>query len=105
MRAGLLRDRVTIQQSTVGKDAEGGKTETWATFARVWVGIRPLAGRERYAQDQIQAEVDHEITLRTLVGFNPSMRILCDNGRVFSVRAVQQYPKEGKMVCLAMERV
>jgi uncharacterized phiE125 gp8 family phage protein len=50
MRAGLLRQRVTIQSMTAGTDGQGGTTKTFATLASsVPAAVLPLSGIENGA--------------------------------------------------------
>lgn len=76
MRAGKLRHKVTIQQATDSQNSIGEVTKTWSTFAKVWANIQPLAGRELFASQQINAEQTVRITIRALSGVEPRMRVL-----------------------------
>lgn len=65
MQAGKLRHRVQIERATTGaQDATGSVSLAWASLGAFWAEIRPLAGRELYAAQQVQADLTHSIRLR-----------------------------------------
>ncbi len=76
MRAGDLRHRVTIQQLTTTRDAEGVTTETWTNVATVWAAVEPLQGREYFQAQAVNAEVTTRVRIRYRAGIVPTMRIL-----------------------------
>lgn len=76
MRAGRLRQQITIQSKSVTRDAVGGETITWADVATVPADVWPLAGREYIAMRQAQADVTVRVRLRYLAGVNPAMRVV-----------------------------
>lgn len=62
MRAGSLRERVTIQAATTVQDAYGEPIETWANLATnptVWANVGSRASGERFISgaEQVQASV------------------------------------------------
>lgn len=75
MRAGRLRHTVTLQSKSVSRDAVGGESITWSTFATVPAEVQPLSGREYVAMRQAQADVSVRVRLRYLSGVNPAMRV------------------------------
>lgn len=64
MRAGQLRHRVELQRRKEGTDDFGEPTDEWETYATVWAAVRPLQGRDRWAAQQVNAEVTHEVEIR-----------------------------------------
>ena len=77
MRAGELRERITIQQKTtpVARDGFGGETITWATLATVWAKVEALSGREFIGMGRQEAAGTHKVTLRERDDVTPAMRI------------------------------
>ncbi len=75
MRAGRLRHTVTLQSKSVSRDAVGGESITWSTFATVPAEVQPLSGREYVAMRQAQADVSVRVRMRYLSGVNPAMRV------------------------------
>lgn len=78
MRAGDLRDRVTIQRRTEASDGHDGVTETWSTvYRRVSAKVQPLSGRDLERARQIDPRISHDVTLR----YWQSYRSDLDGGR------------------------
>ena len=52
MRAGLMRNRVTVEGLTVTQSTSSGEElETWATVATEWMQVEPMAGSEFFRSD------------------------------------------------------
>jgi len=84
--AGDLRQVITIQQNTPGKDTRGGPTEAWTTFKTVRARIEPKTGYERWAANQIYSEATGSIIMRYVPGVTAKMRAVMSAGganRVF----------------------
>jgi SPP1 family predicted phage head-tail adaptor len=65
LRAGVLRQRVTIQRSTEISDGHDGFTQTWSSvWSRIPARVRPLVGRDLERARQTDPRVSHEVTLR-----------------------------------------
>jgi SPP1 family predicted phage head-tail adaptor len=75
---------VSIERRGHLQDSAGQTRETWQHQAQVWASIRPVAGREYYAQSGERAEVSHEIIVRHGVELEAKDRIVFD-GRVFDI--------------------
>lgn len=90
-RSGPMRERVTIQQSSVPvDDLMGGGDKVWsaiATTPTVWARIAPLRGDERMAALQLQSSVTLEVTLRYRNDLTTAMRLLWGSV-VLNIRAV-----------------
>lgn len=52
MRAGHLRDRVTLQKHTQTQDARGEVLTTWADSSAFWAHVVPLRGSESEADKE-----------------------------------------------------
>lgn len=76
MRAGLMRERVTIQESTITRGAAGSEVKTWVEFATVWAAVQPISGREFTRLRAAQAEETTRFRVRYLAGVLPTMRIV-----------------------------
>lgn len=73
-RAGRFRRRLTIE-SRVETENDFGEVEwTWTTHATVWAGIEPLRGREFFAAEQLQSEVQGRIRMRYRGDLTTKMR-------------------------------
>jgi SPP1 family predicted phage head-tail adaptor len=84
MRAGNLRNRITIQQSTPSQDTFGEPILTWATYTRPWAEIKHGSGSEPYSGDQYAAISNVEFKIRYDAGVNERMRISWDS-RLFDI--------------------
>lgn len=84
MLAGRLRERITIEERTVSRDAMGGETPTWATVATVWAEAQPIAGREYVALRQGQSDITIRFRMRYRTGVNTGQRVRWD-GRVYDI--------------------
>ena len=75
MRAGRLRQRVTIQDKSVTQNTYGEEVITWDDVDTVWAAVEPLRGREFLDGKQITAEVSTRIRIRHRSGITPEMRV------------------------------
>ena len=78
IRAGLLRERVTIQEQVISRDEYGAEIITWGDVATVWASVLPTTGQERFvaaAQQQL-ATMSHEVRIRKREGLTREMRLL-----------------------------
>ena len=64
MRAGTLRDRVTIQRELVTPDPRWGGTPGWTDVATVWAEVTPRKATERMKDGGIQSDISHVIRMR-----------------------------------------
>jgi len=101
MRAGRLRQRVTIQEKVVTRNAYGEEVITWADVATVWGSVEPLRGDEFLEFARAGAEVSTRIVLRYRSGIVPEMRVSYDGHTydVLSVINVEERDKELQLMC------
>lgn len=79
MRAGKLRHRITIEQSTETQSV-GEPVLTWSTFATVWADYEDMGGSEGAVGGQAQYAIGHRrYEIRYLTGLLPKMRINHDS--------------------------
>lgn len=90
MRAGLLRQRVTIQAPNVVTNAYGEPITSWVPLATVWGSVLPLAGREAMNQEagQVQATVQQDVRIRWRSDVSPRMRLVV-GARALDVESVE----------------
>ena len=70
LKAGQLRNKVTVQANTDSRDAFGGVVNSWATRFSAFASINPTSGNERLGSDKITAERSYEIVMRVKLGFS-----------------------------------
>ena len=90
MSIGERRHRVVFQTATVTQDAFGEPDQTWATLCTSWALVQAMKGRERFAANQAQSEVNYRIVTRNrteLATLGPDDRATWD-GKTFDIRAV-----------------
>lgn len=78
MRAGRLRQYITIQERIIEQDElTGAAIEYYRTkYASVPAAVEPLNGREFLSADQMRAEVRAKITVRAGLDIEATDRIL-----------------------------
>ena len=79
MRAGRLKDRVSIQSRSTTKDAIGGEVETWTTTYTRDCSIEPVNGKEFYAAQTESADTSVRIRFRYQSGLLSTTKRLVDN--------------------------
>lgn len=76
MRAGTLRQRVTLQSKSATQNTFGEEVITYTDWATVWGSVEPLRGREFLEGKQITAEVSTRIRIRYRSGILPEWRVV-----------------------------
>lgn len=78
MRAGSMRQRISLQRKTVTRGAMGGEVLTWVTQTTTWAEARPLSGDELVAGEQRQSTTTTEFRIRydSAVVPKPEWRVL-----------------------------
>ena len=82
MRAGQFDRKITIQQRTVTRDAEGGEVEAWSDFLSTWAGTSDYSrkkGNEYFASGKETGLMITQFTIRWHAGITLQMRILHDS--------------------------
>jgi len=90
MRAGRLKNRVSLQNFTESQSSTGFPTKTWATVATVWAGIEAQRGGESQHAGELVASMTTKIILRyssSLSAIDTTWRILFGT-RIFSIESV-----------------
>ena len=89
MQSGRLRHLLTIQAQSVTRNAFNEEIISFVTWGQAWGEIKPAGASERMVTgaDQVQASVDHVITIRFRLGVTVKMRIVYD-GRTFEIEGV-----------------
>lgn len=92
VRAGMMRERVVIQQFSAERDTYGGEADpaddiNWSEFWRCWGDLQPLTGRELQQAGQLQSEITAECRLRYKAGITTEMRLV-QGTTVYDIRSV-----------------
>ena len=90
MRAGKLRQRVTIEQPDGSEDAYGSPTNTFEAWKKnVQVGIVSVAGGEAFRGMKVDATTTHAVTMRWIDGLTTAMRFDWD-GRKLEILQIME---------------
>lgn len=98
MRAGLLRNRITIQQKVIEKDNFGQNIDQWVDVCNVRAEIRDKSGGEYQSSQSEQSQTDCKILIRRPknITITPDMRVLC-NGIYYDITAVLEDVKKTRL--------
>lgn len=80
-----LDRRVQLQHRTVTKNERGDAVDSYATYATVWALKRDTRAQERFAGQQVQAELDTVFQIRYRNDVLATDRLICE-GRTFDIR-------------------
>jgi SPP1 family predicted phage head-tail adaptor len=107
VKAGELRDRVTIQAVTTAADPYGELTETWADVATVFAEIVFEGGSEPVNAQQARALANWRVRIRHRRDVTPGTRlIVAETGQVFTIASVgPNDSKKHELVCKCSELV
>lgn len=87
MRAGPLRNLVTIQRPATGQDDIGQPVTTWTDVATVWANIAHKSGLETIKADAPVSEVQASIRIRYRTDIDAGMRVTFGSTH-YDIRAV-----------------
>jgi len=109
-RAGGMNKQVIIQQATETQADDGHNTQTWTTFATIWVEFVVLKGSvgvggETIQGDRPMAESNQQLKARWLAGITPKMRVNF-GGRIFNIRSIVNPGERNRdMILFVTEKV
>lgn len=90
MKAGRLREHISIQRRASSLNNFGESKGVWTTLADTWAAVEPLAGREFFSAQQVQSDVTTRIVCRyssALADVTPKDRI-AHGAVVYDIRSV-----------------
>ncbi|MDX1388472.1 MAG: phage head closure protein [Acidobacteriota bacterium] len=102
VRAGRLRERVTLQKNTPGAaNAANERADVWSNVTTRWARIVPLGGRELFTAQQVYAEASHRIEMRRYDEVTPARMRVTYGSRVFDIEQVihDERSKETHLIC------
>lgn len=88
VRAGLLRQRITLQEDNSVQGRFGQKTPDWEEFAVVWADVRAIGGAERFAAQQVVPMLNYKITIRHRGDLRENMRIVLESGALLDIQSI-----------------
>jgi SPP1 family predicted phage head-tail adaptor len=85
MQAGKLDRLVQLQHRVLTRNGVGEQVASYVTYATVWAGKRDLRGREYFAAQQINPELQATWTIRWRSDVVATDRLIDDNGTAFDL--------------------
>lgn len=64
MKAGKLRERISIQRRAESQNEFGESRGIWRDLFVTWGSVEPLAGREFFSALQVQSDISIRVTCR-----------------------------------------
>lgn len=102
MRAGQLRQRVTIQEKIVTRDAYGEEDFTWGNVATVWASVEPRQGSKYLQATSEQVTYDTLVRMRYGQEISPENRMAWKGFayNITSVITIDERAKELEVQCM-----
>lgn len=104
MRAGRLRDRLSLQKRDEVRDDLGGITHDWVEVTKVWAEVRGVSGRAFLSASAEQGEVTVEVLMRYRPGVEALMRFVHlppgGNGEIYTIQAPLPDAKRRELLCM-----
>jgi SPP1 family predicted phage head-tail adaptor len=105
-RAGLMRDRVTLQVEQEAPDGGGGYVLAWHDVATVWGHLTEERGRERLESGRIEGALGAVLKVRHSADterVNPGWRAVID-GVEYNITSVSQPDRRNRVVEMTVVR-
>lgn len=99
MNIGRLRHRITLQKQRNRPSDYGAAVAEWHDVHHVWAEVKPLSGREYFANAQIQSDITTQIWLRYLPDVDSTMRVVF-GGQLYDIVSVINYKSLNKTLLL-----
>ena len=87
IEAGSLDRRITIQQASDERNADGQMVRTWTDWARPWAQVSPIGWRDLLQAGSVEADRTTQFTIHWRPGVTRAMRILFD-GEPYAIRSI-----------------
>lgn len=105
MRSGPADRLITIQSKTVEKDEYGEEIETWTEVKKIWAMRRDLRGKEFYAAQQLNAEINTVFKTRYVSGITPDSHRVVYDGLTYNILAVVELGRREALELMVKARV
>lgn len=110
MRAGTMRERVTIEKSIPIQDEAGEPIDNWVEIPDapvVWASILPRSSGERFISgaEQVQAEISHTVRIRHREDIDSLMRLVWGSRHLYIQSIVDPDGRTAESVLLCREVV
>lgn len=88
MKAGALRDLVTIRRAEQVQNAKGGYDEAWVDLAEAWARVEGLDGRESMIAHALTGISAYRITIRHGPEVKANDQLVLPDGTELNIRSV-----------------
>jgi len=102
VRAGELRERITLQANTPTRDSTGAEVPHWADVATVWAHVVAVSGNESINQTVGVVAVAYQITIRDRDDLDPALRVIYA-GQTLEIQAVLTSEETGGRLLLCRQ--
>ena len=99
---GRLNKRVELLRLASADNRAGGRRSDsvrWDTFARCWAEITHVSGRERFENNQLEAELTHRMTIRYRKDLTRVDKVRYD-GRLFNIQYLVNWRESNRFLVL-----
>lgn len=104
MRAGALRHKITIQETTESRDSVGSVINTWSTFLTARAELNPRIGKEYFDSDRLNADNTVLFRIRYRTGIGTKQRISWDS-RIFNITSLINLRERNKEILILATEV
>ncbi len=99
-----LDQRAALQAKTLTPDGGGGFSESWETFAVVWVKVAPASAADSFGPDALESRARHKVTLRRRTDVAAGQR-LAVGSRTFKVHGILDEGPRAPFITLLCEEL
>lgn len=103
MRAGTMRDRITLQCWSDTTDPQWGPGGGWTDYATVWASVAAVAGLEKFQGQAVATEVTHMIRMRYTPDLTNKHRILYRTSKLDIASVLDPDGRRRELVVQAIE--
>lgn len=104
IRAGELRERVTVQVASGSTNTLGETVLAWSNSTSVWASVEGVSAREQLLTGQNAVAISHRIRLRYLPGLTQNMRFSW-RGRTLEIVSLLEHDNRGEHEAICQENV
>ena len=100
MKAGDLRERVTVQIASGTTNTLGETVLAWSNSTSVWASVEGVSAREQLTAGQNQVAISHRVRMRYLSGLTQNMRLAWRNRTLEIVSLLEHGNRsEHELIC------
>lgn len=107
MRAGQLRQRISIQTPNETQDDAGAITTTWTELVETWAAVEPSTGTERWVEGMDQRVAERltrvRVRFRDDVEIDERCRVVFGEQVLNIERIVNRWSRDRELVMLCSE--